>query len=58
MFDIAERREHKVKGSGSTEKKMTINDVAEHLGVSISTVSRAISGKGDPQKGSGIYRGA
>ncbi len=27
-------------------KKMTINDVAEHLGVSISTVSRAISGKG------------
>ena len=46
MFDIAERREHKVKGSGSTEKKMTINDVAEHLGVSISTVSRAISGKG------------
>ena len=27
-------------------KKMTINDVAEALGVSVSTVSRAISGKG------------
>ena len=27
-------------------KKMTINDVAEQLGVSVSTVSRAISGKG------------
>lgn len=31
---------------GKNEKKMTINDVAEQLGVSISTVSRAISGKG------------
>ena len=32
--------------SGEKGKKMTINDVAEQLGVSISTVSRAISGKG------------
>ena len=28
------------------EKKMTINEVAQQLGVSVSTVSRAISGKG------------
>ena len=32
--------------NGEKEKRMTINDVAEQLGVSISTVSRAISGKG------------
>lgn len=32
--------------SNGNGKKMTINDVAEQLGVSISTVSRAISGKG------------
>ena len=30
----------------SNEKKLTISDVAEALGVSKSTVSRAISGKG------------
>lgn len=32
--------------NGTTSGKMTINDVAEALGVSASTVSRAISGKG------------
>ncbi len=31
---------------GAEEKKLTIADVAEHLGVSKTTVSRAISGKG------------
>lgn len=31
--------------SGEKGKKMTINDVAEQLGVSISTVSRAIDRK-------------
>lgn len=35
-----------MKENGEKDKKMTINDVAEQLGVSISTVSRAISGKG------------
>ena len=35
-----------MKEKGEKSKKMTINDVAEQLGVSISTVSRAISGKG------------
>lgn len=34
------------KWGKSQDKKMTINDVAEALGVSVSTVSRAISGKG------------
>lgn len=33
-------------GNESTEKVMTIHDVARELGVSASTVSRAISGKG------------
>lgn len=32
--------------NGNTEKAMTIHDVARELGVSASTVSRAISGKG------------
>lgn len=35
-----------MNGNEEKEKKLTINDVAEQLGVSISTVSRAISGKG------------
>ena len=35
-----------MKEDRTEHKKMTINDVAEALGVSISTVSRAISGKG------------
>lgn len=34
------------KDQNGSGKKLTINDVAEQLGVSISTVSRAISGKG------------
>ena len=33
-------------GSVNLEKAMTIHDVARELGVSASTVSRAISGKG------------
>ena len=35
-----------MKDSIDENKKMTIHDVADQLGVSISTVSRAISGKG------------
>jgi|GEM_PF-5544253 len=44
------------------KKDITIADVAEALGVSKTTVSRAIrKGKNrerDPQEGSGIHRGA
>ena len=39
-----ERKRLKMKENGG--QKLTINDVAEQLGVSTSTVSRAISGKG------------
>lgn len=35
-----------MSGNGDGNRKMTIGDVAEQLGVSVSTVSRAISGKG------------
>ncbi len=35
-----------MKKKDDNGRKMTINDVAEQLGVSVSTVSRAISGKG------------
>lgn len=35
-----------MKAQNGEKNKMTINDVAEELGVSVSTVSRAISGKG------------
>ena len=35
-----------MKENGAEKEKLTINDVAERLGVSTSTVSRAISGKG------------
>ena len=41
-----ERGRDVMRESDGKGKKMTINDVAEQLGVSISTVSRAISGKG------------
>ena len=40
MLEV-EKRSERAPG-----KKLTINDVAEALGVSVSTVSRAISGKG------------
>lgn len=48
LRSYAKCRKKRVKGGivGAEEKKLTIADVAAHLGVSKTTVSRAISGKG------------
>ena len=45
-INILRMKRCEMNESGKSGKRMTINDVAEELGVSISTVSRAISGKG------------
>lgn len=43
---VTERRDKSMNNNFGNDKTMTIHDVARELGVSASTVSRAISGKG------------
>ena len=44
--DCAENGVNEMNNNSGNDKTMTIHDVARELGVSASTVSRAISGKG------------
>ena len=46
LFATEKKEKRNGENVGTEEKKLTIADVAEHLGVSKTTVSRAISGKG------------
>ena len=45
-LQVTERRDEGMNNNSGNDKTMTIHDVARELGVSASTVSRAISGKG------------